>query len=269
MLLVGSFAMASAEAQGPVWYHKLEGAEGKGVKITGQKPEEVQGGGGEQKLEATIAGIAVQIIIPQVQVKGIIYNNGLQGQAKITLVYGKLRLVNPPMMENCQIELGNPQNTVKMNGHQAWKWDGMSSTQLNEQPVQQQRPDWIFMSSSGEITQGVTSIPEIGVTSLIFKTNCGVFNGITFNIKGSVAASIVPVNLGEFSKKQTATMLTPGTQSKQHFWNGSQNVGGQAGLVGRTGTEQSAPIKLTGSFELKLLPNPQTGEQQEVALFEN
>ena len=123
MLVVGSFAAASASAQGPFWYHRPLNGQGKGVKLSGQEPEEVRGSGGEATLEGEVTGVgAVEISASQVQVKGIIYNNDQQGQAKLEIAYAQPRLVKPSLA-NCNVTVG-PKNVVKVFGHLAWTWNG-------------------------------------------------------------------------------------------------------------------------------------------------
>lgn len=262
MLLVGSFATAAAEAQGPFWYHRAKGESGKGLKITGQEPEGVQGGGGPSTLAGSIGGQTIELESNQVQVKGIIYNNALQGQTKLTVIYIEPHVVNPANARGCRVKI-NEQNQVKIYGHLAWKWDG-SETQRKEQPQQQQRPDWIFLPS--ELQQGATELPNLTFAAITTTAKgegeCNpLLQAQQAPVKGSVAAAIQPVNLGEWSNSQTQEILA-GNQ-KQHFWNGVENVGVETKL-----TLSGGAATLTGKTKVET-----TGRQsvapQEVALFES
>lgn len=84
LLLMGSITsgMAYAEA-GPFLNGRVVGEKGEGEDINEYNPVEVQGGGGEQKLKGKIVGMATEIAFKEVQVKGVIYDNKLQGQADL------------------------------------------------------------------------------------------------------------------------------------------------------------------------------------------
>ncbi len=213
LLLLGSIATASAEAQGPFWYHRNNSTEGKGVKLSGQAPEEVRGGGGVATLEGKLAGTEVTISSTQQQVKGIIYNNALQGQAKLEIAYVQPTLVSPKL-PFCAVTIAS-NNTVKLYGHQAWTWSG-TAEQLKEQPIVNQKPDWIFTGQ--ELQQGAKGLPKgVPFTSITFKSNGGTcILAAQANVTGSVAAAIVPGAAGEFSKLQKIETLPNFT--KQHFW---------------------------------------------------
>jgi hypothetical protein len=261
MLLIGSFAAASAEAQGPFWYHRPLNGQGKGVKLTGQQGgpafQEVAGGGGEQRLKTKVSGTNVTIVADQFQVKGIVYNNALQGQAKLLLTY-----VNPhvtePSLPGCVVTVGT-NNTVPVVGHQVWTWDG-SAKQLEEQPQQNQKPDGIFLHS--ELPQGATTLPKEQLTTITFKGTCGVLVGLTLKVEGSISVGLTPANVGEYSQNQT-TKIFEG-KHEQHFFNGTSNIGATAEL-----TILGEPAGLEGSATFKFLPLQGKQEQQELADFEN
>jgi hypothetical protein len=236
MLLVGSFAAASAEAnQGPYWYHRAIGGQGKGVKLSGQQGglpfEEVRGGGGKVEFKGKAAGTEVELTASQVQIKGVVYNNGLQGQAKLAFAYFNPVSVFPA---GCIVKIGT-NNVVNVFGHLVWTYAGNSS-ELTEQPVQKQRPQWLFLGK--ELPQGATSVPSEEFTKI---TLSGCAAAGTFPVKGSVVAKIKPEQLGAFSTEQTAESLENGT--RLHFWNGSSNIEGTSSLI--FGTE-AATLKQSG-----------------------
>lgn len=258
MLLVSSFAAAPAGAWGPWWHHRCIGCMDQG-KITGQLPEQIKGQGGEQKLKGKVILMPVTVIAKSVQVKGIIYNNAFQAQAKLELAYRELSVEGSP---NCIVTVG-VQNTVKVFGHQAWTWNG-EKKQLEEQPQQpNQKPDWIFLPQ--ELQQGAESLPKAEFTTLVLtskneETEKCAFHG-KYEVKGSVTGEITPEHTEEWSLTQT--VRTPEGGTKQHFWNGEKNVGVETGLT--LGTE---PAKLVGEFKTQTAGRQQ-GAPQEVALFES
>jgi hypothetical protein len=262
MLLIGSFAAASAEAQGPFWYHRPLNGQGKGVKLTGQQGgpafQEVAGGGGEQKLKTKVMGAGVTIVADQLQVKGIVYNNALQGQAKLLLTYVNPHVTEPSGLSSCVVTLGT-NNTVPVVAHRAWTWDG-SAKQLEEQPQQNQKPDLIFLHS--ELEQGATSLPKEQFTTITFKGTCGILIGLTFKVEGSVSAGTTPGNVGEYSQSQTKKIFEG--KHEQHFFNGTKNVGATAAL-----TVLGEPAGIEGSATVKVLPLQGKQEEQELAEYEN
>lgn len=259
MLLVGSFAAASAEAAGPFWYHRAKGETGKGVKLSGQEPEEVRGGGPEVILSGKLIETPVEITSRQIQVKGIIYNNALQGQAKLELAYSQPKLIKPAFKE-CLVVIGS-KNVVKVYGHQAWTWNG-EPKQLEEQKQEAQKPDWIFLGQ--ELQQGATSLPKgVPFTNITMQSAPGEKCPLAgqFEVTGSVAASITPESAGTFSTEQTQTVLANG--ALQHFWNGKENIGVKTELV-FGGVAATLKQKTTTSTFGR-----QGGAPQEVALFES
>lgn len=262
MLLVGSFATASAEAQGPFFYHrKANSQQIKGVKISAQAPELIAGSGGEEKLVGNV-GVEIEIKSKQVQIKGEIYNNALQGQAKIQITYIEPVVVKPA---NCLVTVGVA-NTIKVYGHQAWTWDGTEG-QRTEQPQEHQKPDWIFLPT--ELQQGATELPAQTFTELKFSKKPGVecpalLTGTPQRVKGSLAAAIEPPNVGEWAITETQKFLPNGT--KQHFWNGKENIGAKTQLTIGGSTNEAT---LSGETEAKVLPRQVTQEQQEIAHYES
>lgn len=257
ILLIGLFAVASAEAQGPFWYHRALGGQGKGLKISAQTPEEVRGTGGEAKVEGKILGETIEISAKEVQVKGIIYNNALQAQAKFEVVYVQPTLVKPAI--SCAVTIGN-RNTVKVFAHMAWTWNG-EKKQLEEQPQANQEADWIFLGQ--EIQQGAKGLPAaVPFTSItISDKEKSCILASTQAVTGSIAASISWGGLGTFGTTQWVTMLENGAH--QHFWNGTENVGVETALK-----FNNEPAKLKQSIETATFGR-QGGAKQEVAAYES
>lgn len=257
MLLVGSFAAASAEAQGPFWYHRAIGGQGKGVKLSGQQGgvpfEEVRGGGGRVVLEGKLAGAEVELESAQVQVKGIVYNSPLAGQAKFEFAYTQPKAIKP---NNCNVRVGS-NNVVKVHGHQAWTWDG-SAGQLKEQPQQHQNPDWIFLGQ--ELQQGATELPEGASFTTITLSGASCPIPGTAQVKGSVVAKITPEQVGAFSTKQSAESV--GNGALQHFWNGKENIGVESKL--KLGGTEPATLKQSATVTAF---GTQGGAAQELGLW--
>jgi hypothetical protein len=230
MLLVGMFAAVVAEAnQGPFIYRRAIGGQGKGVKLSGQQGglpfEEVRGGGPEVKFSAKAGGVEIELTAEQVQIKGIVYNNAIQGQAKLAFAYFNIKVLKPG--GGCIGKIGN-NNVVKIFGHQVWTYSGNAS-ELKEQPVQNQKPLWLFTGQ--ELQQGATALPiEVPLTTITFS---GCASALTATLKGTFVASTKPEQLGAFSTTQTSESLVDGT--RLHFWNGSSNNEGKSALV--LGTE--------------------------------
>lgn len=258
IFLVGAFAAGPAEAQGPYWYHRTLNGQGKGTKLgnqqTGPAFLEVAGGGGVQKLKSIVGGAEIVITANQLQAKGIIYNNPRQGQGKILLTYVEPHVEGLP---SCVVTVGT-NNTVPVFADVEWSWDG-TSTQLHEQPQQHQKPDIVFLPK--ELAAGATALPKETFTTIKFAAaNCGVFNSVSLTVKGSVAAELEPPNAGEWSVTQKQKVVTV---AKQHFWNGTENIGVETGLfLGENAAE------LSGAASVKVLPRQVKQEQQEVTLWE-
>jgi hypothetical protein len=266
MLLIGLYASTAAYAVGPFFHKRAIGEAGNGVKWNQQKPpawEAVGGEGGIATLVGKIGGREVTIQAKETKVKGIVYNNAVQGQAKIELTYVEPKLIKPTEAEGikCTVTIGN-NNVVKIFGHLAWTWDG-TAAQLKEQPQTGQKPDWIFTPQ--ELQQELKELP----TGLIFTTitlknveaaSCGTLASVQNPVKGNAAAAVELPNVKEWSTEETQKALP--NETKQHLFNGKENVGVKTGLF--LGTE---PAKLEQEDKVKTL-GLQGLEQQELAKFE-
>jgi hypothetical protein len=258
LTLVGSFAVAASASPGPFWYHRSSPSCGCAMKIAATEPEQIKGEGGEQRLKGKVVGESVEIRATSLQVKGIVYNNNLQGQAKLELTYHGLEV---PKFPKCVVTIGI-NNTVKVFGHLAWKWNGLTSQLEQQKQRPEQHPDWIFTAT--ELTQGATELPKTVFANFLFVnkgTESCVFNGDQFEVKGSVAGEIKPEQLETWGFAQT--IKTPEGKQKQHFWNGEKNIGVETSLL--LGTE---PASLLGETTVQTAGR-QGGAPQEVAIFEN
>jgi hypothetical protein len=250
LLTVGSFGASAAFAEaGPFWHSRAKGGTGNGVKIEEKAPEQFNGEGAEQILKGTIAELATEITAKSVQAKGIIYNNNaLQGQIKVLLIYHEPKLVKP-IEEGCEVKIGT-NNEVKAEGHLAWKWNGTKAQLEEKQQKVTQKPDIIF--TPAPIKAGETKLPEGKFTEITLGKSCGVLVG-TFAVKGSQSVTTKPANIEEWST--TLTTIFPGWK-QQHFWNGTEFVGVEPGLVFGKNT-----ATLTGSVESQSAVN-------EISVFE-
>jgi len=250
LLLACSLAATPAFAEaGPFWHHRNNAKEGAGSKIEEKSPESFQGEGGEQKLKGTISGLAVEGAAGSVQVKGIIYNNTLQGQTKLKEIVHEPRLVKPEL-KGCAATIGE-NNIISVTGHLAWTWNG-TKEQLTEQPQLNQKPDGIGVPA--EIAEGATELPKGTFTTITLKgSGCGVLLG-TFRIEGSAALEGTPENLEEWAR--TLTVRIPEGKRKQHFWNGKEFIGVETGLK-----SASNEASLSGQAKAKSVT-------QEIAAFE-
>jgi len=204
-----------------------------------------------------MAGTEFEITAPAVQVKGIIYNNALQCQAKVELKYQEVKLVKP-VVAGCTVTVGTiGENTVRVAGHQAWTYAELAG-ELTEQPQARQKPDWIFLPA--ELAEGVKELPKESFTTINFGSKCGVFSLLKIKVNGSVGAESKPEKVGIWSTNETVTS-TKGEQ-KQHFWNGTEYVPVITGLI--VGTEGASYI---GSFTVKTIGRQQL-PAQEIAHFE-
>ncbi len=249
-LLASTFVVAPAlAAAGPFAYHRAIGGQGKGVKIPEKSPEPFQGEGGQQKAASKISNMEVEGVAKSVQIKGIIYNNSLQGQLKMDFKFHEVTLTKPNL-PGCEVKFGK-NNTGSVVGHLAWKWDG-SKTQLEEAAPLHQGPAGIGLGS--ELPEGATELPKTEFTTITFSgAPCGVLIG-TFTAKGSETIKTIPSNLGEWSKSIAIT-LSEGSEAV-HFWNGKTFIGGQTSLM--LGKE---PARVGGESKAEVA-------QQEIAVFE-
>jgi hypothetical protein len=253
LLTVGSFgASAAYGSPGPFWHHRSNSLEGEGLKIPEAKPEQFKGSGGKQILNGTIAGTAFEITSEAVQAKGIIYNNALQGQIKVLLVYHSPMLAKPEV-KGCEVKIGTNNEVPTPHGHLMWKWDG-TANQLKQSQSQTklgQKVDAVFLPV--ELEAGATALPKGTFTSIAL-ASCGVLNG-KYEVKESQSVQLSPESLEEF--KTSLGTSFPGW-AKQHFWNGTEPIGVES--VGLT--FDSAPSTLTGSIESGIVGG------QEIAIYE-
>jgi hypothetical protein len=271
VMLVGSIMAATASAEaGPFWHHRAIGGKGEGAKIEPNAPENFRGTGGKQTLISKVGTTEIEIASNISQVKGAIFNNALQGQAKIEIVYNQPTLIRPAL-KGCNVRVGLA-NIVVAKGHLMWKWNG-TTEQLNEQPQKAQRPVLVFAGTEPPVQKPEPKEP-INLTTAtagIFTTvtfspaaNCGALAG-TFNVFGSEEVNFKG-QLEEFTRtldlNTTEGSTIPfGTESiehafRQHYWNGTAFLGTIVGLgLG------ASPAALIGQTKVE-------SEQQEIAVFE-
>jgi hypothetical protein len=249
MLGGGSKGVGTA-GPGPFWHHRVNSKEGIGSKIEANALENFQGEGGEQKLRAKVAETSIEIVSSHVQIKGAVYNNALQGQAKLELVYTEPKIIKPALKE-CSVVLGE-NNSVRLKGHLMWKWNGLAK-QLVEGAPTAQKPDLVFTPT--EIATGATALPKGELTKIVTKgSGCGILAG-TFKVEGSETDLPSSPNLEEWSST-LSTRTTEAGEMLQHFWNGGEFIGAKAGMI-FAGNQAS----MIGQTTMKA--------GQEVAIFEN
>jgi hypothetical protein len=256
MLALGAYAAATASAEaGPFFHHRPVGGKGEGEKIEPKAPEGISSSPGEAFFLFDVSGTRVLILTSDTQLKGVIYNNALQGQSKIKMEFVDPEIVEPTVKE-CTPVIGE-NDTVKVFGHLVWKWNG-TQEQRTEVPIKNQTPYWIFLPS--ELQSGATELPKGTLFSLTLKgAGCGVLAG-TYPIKGNYAAAIKPPHVEEWSEDETQTLLPDG--EKIHFWNGKEFVGAE------TRAELTGEI-MTFVGELKFdTIGHQGGAAEEIARFE-
>jgi hypothetical protein len=256
LLLVGAYSATPAFAvAGPFCHHRAIGGEDEG-KIKAQTPEQFGGPGGQQILLGKVGGVEAELVSEGAQAKGVIYNNALQCQSKIDIAYQAPKLVKPAGLPNCVITIGE-NNKVKLFGHKAWKYAEVAG-ELEEHPQLHQKPDWIFIPT--ELAEGAKELPKATFTEIHFGANCGVLTGLTFPVKGSAGAEVIPEQVETWSVTETQK-LTKG-ELKQHFWNGTAYIPVKTGLI--FGTE---PASYKSEFKIKTLGRQQLAAQ-ELADFE-
>jgi hypothetical protein len=246
LLLMGSVAAPTASAEpgsqaGPFWEMR-EGPKGTEEVLGESEPEVVQGAGGEQTLTGTIVGESLEIASKSVQVKGLIYNNELQGQTKLEVVYNQPELKKPALKEKCSVTLGS-HNIVQLNGHMVWKWNGAKG-QLEEEPsLAGQYPELVFTPS--EIALFSEALPKGTLVTVSFGSGCGVLVGTKANFEGSEVGVLTP----QASEKEWSKSLafhTVAGKMKQHFWNGAENIGVEPGLeLSKGEASMLGTVKLT------------------------
>jgi hypothetical protein len=269
VMLAGSAMAATASAEaGPFWHHRAIGGEGAGSKIEPKAPENFRGTGGKTTLTTEANGTPIESVTKSSQVKGALFNNSLQGQAKIEIVLNQPELVKPALKE-CHVTI-NKNNIMVLKGHLMWKWNG-TSEQLKEQPQKAQSPVLAYTviepsAQKPEPTEPInlTTDGTLSTTTLA-GSGCGLMAG-TFPTTGSYEYNLNR-KLEEFSRKQTV-YTAPGEEGitfegkaipkafRAHYWNGTAFVGAILGPQ-----FSGSPGNLLGQSESET-------EQQEVAIFE-
>ncbi len=244
MLLLGSYAASPAFAApaGPFCHHRNSIAEGNGELIKAQTPEIVAGKGGIQVLSGKVLGMEVKNEAQNVEVKGNLYNNALQCQTKVELVYNE-RSVSTPFA-GCTFKV-NRNNLVKLYGHKAWKYNEKEA-ELTEKTKILQKPDWIFIPV--ELQEGAKELPKATYATIIYQTIPGQkcsLNGTEIEVSGSVTARNVPVQLEEWSKAEEQNIEKG--EGKQDFWNGTVFVPVTTALKFGEGAAYKGSIKSRNS----------------------
>jgi hypothetical protein len=270
VMLVGSAMAVTASAAveaGPFWHHRNEPAENTGEKIPPRAPENFKGTGGAQTLQGKVGTMNVKIVSGGVQVKGAIFNNTLQGQIKLEIVYKQPELVEPALKE-CNVRIGNGQvlnNIVVVKGHLMWKWNG-APAQLTENPAKTgQTPDLAFTNVEPTKQSTLPNYRSVGVFANVNLTGagCGALAGV--NPVGGSEVGLPNLPIETWSRKLAVRTLqsetipaTVGTGEGflQHFWNGEAMQGMITGL-----TFAGNPANLIGQTEVE-------SAQQEISIFE-
>ena len=267
LLALSAFSAAPAFAEGgPFCHHRNNSKEGEGARITEAEPEEIAGHGGEQVLTGKAVLMTLNVVAKQAQIKGILYNNADQCQAKVSITYEGLSVLGQETKCNVQV---NSNNVVKLYGHQAWKWNG-EKKQLEEKSQALQHRDWIF--TPVELQQGATGLPTGTFAALTFTNKTGQtcpFNGVTqLVVEGSATVygyaaqrGVENQNLGEWDEAEE--LVSTGGEGSQHFWNGTQFIGVQTGL------KFGEAAKYKGKLEVNTIGKQGKTPPQEVAYFES
>jgi hypothetical protein len=215
-LLALSSVMAApvSASPGPFWHQRPAGTTGNGVKITQSAQEKFLSKGGTSVL-TTGGAVNITITCAEVQNKGTIWNNKLQGQGKLQVQFTKCKTIG----NGAGCTVAEP---IKFSTyfHLAWKWNG-EAKQLEQgnQEALGQKVDILFTPK--EIQEGAESInDEENFVTLTF-------NGICLNasteVVGFESAQIYPTQVGTWASN-AAFVFTP-VRKKQHFWNGTKQVG--------------------------------------------
>jgi hypothetical protein len=252
MLVLGTFSATPAFAEGgPFCHHSQNGVTDNG-QIKAQMPEQVEGLGGEQRLEGKLVS-PFKLVASGAQIKGIIYNNEDQCQAKLEIQYQPLKF--EPEIAHCKASLPN-NNIVKIFAHAAWKWLGTEAEQ-RENPIHQGR-DWILLPI--ELQQSAKELPKTEIPFAVINVEkdgtgeCLVASKQN-RVAGSIFAGAKPAGLGEFRTTEELTALANGT--KQQFWNGQYPlIGAESGL-----TFFGAVGKYTGEVKIKAIGRQQQSPQ--------
>jgi hypothetical protein len=252
MVLLGSYAATPAFAEGGPFCHHAKGPlkEDDG-KIKAQEPENIQGQGTEQKLVGILGGERVTLISRSAQLKGNLYNNEDQCQAKVEIVFGTLTIAGFP---GCVVTLPH-QNVLKLFAHAAWTWNG-EIKQLEEKPQTNQRRDWLLLPV--ELQQGATGLPKTEIPFTVINIASGKETCLLATrqlaLKGSMAKEAKPATLAEFREEEEVTLLP--NRTKQHFWNGREFIGVETGL-----TLNSEEATIEGGFKIKPIGRQQLAPQ--------
>jgi hypothetical protein len=255
VLAAGACFASVASAEGPFLHRRPVGNTGSGTRIPESEPEVVASAPGKAFFKVDILSLHINITTEDTQIKGIVYNNALQGQAKIETVYVQPK-VEGPETKGCVVNIGNSNNTTKLKGHLVWSWNG-EKKQLEEVSQKAQKPYWLF--TAAELLPGATQLPKGPLFEITLK-GAGCMIASTTDIEGSFANSIEP-GLEEWSLSETQSQVP--NKQLLHFWNGSKNIG--------TETEAmfgGQPFTFVGELKFKTLGGSQGGAAQEIARFE-
>lgn len=254
-LLTMSFILSvtALAGPGPFWHQRKAGEMGNGVKISGLSPEKFQGKG-----SLNILITFHEVTCNEAQIKGLIYNNSLQGQGKLAVLYTGCS----SNLTHCIV---NEPVHFSTNAHLAWKWE-QEPKELEGQKRQSlgQVPGMLLYH--GEIEEGVKGLKEeMEFISISFKKD-GVgeceFAEAPLVIKGYSSAEITPEGIEHWASTYHLRFRT--SQIWQTYWNGSEQLGLLSSLKG--GISSSAGFK----GQAKLGPFlAQGGEPREIAIFEN
>jgi streptogrisin C len=237
---------------GPVWRQRPTGTTGNGVEIPQSAPEKFLSKGGTSVLTTPPLGITITCL--EVQNKGTIWNNKLQGQGKLQVELHKCTVTG----NGAGCTVAEP---IKFSTyfHLAWKWNG-EAKQLEQgnQEALGQKVDILFTPK--EIQEGAESISETeNFVTLNFTGTCTV---ASTEVVGFESAQIYPTQVGTWTSNATF-VFTP-ARHLQHFWNGTKQVGVETrlrafGLV-ETGFES---VDEANTFQAA------NGEPVEVSIAEN
>lgn len=230
LLVMGSFAASAAYGEaGPFWHHRNNSKEEGGFKVEEKSPETVEGGGPAQTLVGSITlgketKEPVELSAKQIQIKGLIWNGALQGQAKLEALYQEPTLVKPAL-KGCTVTIGQ-QNRVFFQWQWVWTWDG-SAGQLTVKPqFPTQHIDGFIVFR--EILVGAEEVPKLEFTKVsLTGSGCGVLAG-SYPVKGNVGVEAEPSNIEEW--RTSLKLKIPKGVAKQHIWNGTKYIGFETGL---------------------------------------
>jgi hypothetical protein len=250
-LLVATASGTAMAEPGPFWHLRANSKEGEGKKVEATAPVAFSEEGGEQDLQGTIAGSKVDLSATNTQVKGQIFNSTTQGQIKVELAYGQVKL-DEPSLKGCGVIVGE-KNIVQAKGHLMWKWNG-ETKQLEEASQASQAPVVVFTAE--EPALGMSELNQGNFTTITFKgSGCGVLTG-TFALAGSVVGVPTMQKVQEWSSSPGLQLLSE-AKVQQHFWDGKGFQGTKAGLV-----FSGSSATLTGGSVVE------GGGGEEVAIFE-